>query len=123
MDFAVKALKGPVPPDITRIAATGAGAATVTALSLLSARFVSFPLSPVGYAMAACFGEVLWFPFLLVWLLKTLALRYGGMRFYRRTVPFFLGLALGHFATAGIFWGLVGAVSGEAVRGYEVWFG
>jgi hypothetical protein len=123
MDFAVKALKGPVPPDMTRVAATGAGAATVAALSFLSARFVSFPLNPVGYAMAACFGEVLWFPFLLVWLLKTLALRYGGMRFYRRTVPFFLGLALGHFATAGIFWGLVGAVSGEAVRGYEVWFG
>lgn len=119
----VQYLHGPVPPDANRVWATGAGALVVFALSLLRTRFAGFPLHPLGYAMSACFGDVLWFPFLVVWLLKTLALRYGGMRFYKQTVPFFLGLALGHFAIAGIFWGLVGAVSGEAVRGYEVFFG
>jgi hypothetical protein len=120
---AAQYLRGPVPPDVNRVWATGGGGFVVVALSLLRARSASFPIHPLGYAMSACFGDVLWFSFFAVWLLKTLALRYGGMRFYKRTAPFFLGLALGHFAVAGIFWGLVGAVSGEAVRGYEVFFG
>ena len=58
-----------------------------------------------------------------VWVAKTLILRYGGMRLYKQTVPFFLGLALGHFATAGIVWGIVGVLSGDAVQGYNVYFG
>ena len=52
-----------------------------------------------------------------------MALRWGGMGFYRQTIPFFLGIALGHFAVAGIFWGLMGAWTGEAVQGYPVFFG
>jgi hypothetical protein len=73
--------------------------------------------------MTCSYGSLIWFPFLLVWLLKTLVLRYGGMRLYRETVPAFLGFALGHYAVAGILWGLMGAFSGEAVQGYGVWFG
>ena len=68
-------------------------------------------------------GSLIWFSFLVVWMLKSLALRYGGMAFYRRLVPFFLGLALGHFAVAGILWGLMGGLSGDAVQGYSVFFG
>ena len=116
-------LSGPVNPEPARIAASGAGIGVVFALSALVTRFVSFPLNPLGYAMTCCFGDVLWFSFLLVWMIKTLVLRYGGMNLYRQSVPLFLGLALGHYAVAGIFWGLVGAVSGEAVRGYEIFFG
>jgi hypothetical protein len=59
----------------------------------------------------------------MVWVLKSLALRYGGMRYYRQTMPFFLGFAVGHLAVAGIFWGPVRAWSGEAVKGYQVYFG
>ncbi|HVK03321.1 MAG TPA: DUF6785 family protein, partial [Armatimonadaceae bacterium] len=120
---AVSLLRSPPPPDASRVAATGAGGAVTLLLSFLSVRFVGFPLNALGYAMTCCFGKVLWFPFLVVWAAKVLILRYGGMRLYRRAVPFFLGLALGHFAVAGIFWGLVGAVSGDAVQGYNVFFG
>jgi hypothetical protein len=45
------------------------------------------------------------------------------MHFYRQTIPFFLGFALGHFAVAGIFWGIAAAWSGEAGKGYQVFFG
>jgi hypothetical protein len=110
-------------PELPRIWASGAGAVVAAALSLLRLRFATFPLHPLGYAITCSYGSLVWGPFFLVWLLKSLALRYGGMAFYRRTVPFFLGLALGHFAVAGIFWGLIGAWTGEAVGGYPVFFG
>lgn len=110
-------------PDEPRIWATGVGAASTLLLSLLRLRFATFPLHPLGYAIACSYGALAWGPFFVVWLLKALALRYGGMAFYRRTIPFFLGLALGHFAVAGIFWGLLGAWTGEAVQGYPVFFG
>jgi hypothetical protein len=113
----------PRPADPERIWATGAGAALAGALVLLRGQWVGFPLHPLGYAMTCSYGDLIWWPFLLVWLLKSVVLRYGGMRLYRQTVPGFLGFALGHYAVAGIFWGLVGAFSGEAVRGYGVWFG
>jgi hypothetical protein len=113
----------PLHSDLTRTYATGAGGLMVLLLSFGRLHLASFPFHPLGYAMSCSFGEVLWGSFFVVWLLKSLALRYGGMRFYRLSIPFFLGFALGHFAVAGIFWGLVGAWSGDAVRGYEVFFG
>ena len=73
--------------------------------------------------MACSYGSLIWGPFLVVWTLKSLALRYGGMQFYRQTIPFFLGLAFGHFAIAGILWGLTGAWTGDSVQGYPVFFG
>jgi hypothetical protein len=123
VQMALNLLHSPPPPDLTRIAASGAGGLTVFVLSFLSLRFVGFPLSAVGYAMTCCFGGVLWFSFLVIWIIKVSLLRYGGMRLYKQAIPLFTGLALGHFATAGIFWGLVGAFSGEAVQGYNVYFG
>jgi hypothetical protein len=120
---AISLLHSPKPPDLTRLAATGAGGITAFLLSFLSLKFVGFPLNALGYAMTCCFGRVLWFSFFVVWLVKVALLRYGGMRLYKQAIPLFTGLALGHFATAGIFWGLVGAFSGEAVQGYNVFFG
>ena len=99
------------------------GAAVALILALLRLRFATFPLHALGYAMTCSYGDLIWGSFLIVWVLKTLELRYGGMAFYRRTIPLFLGFALGHFATAGIFWGLMGAWTGEAVKGYPVFFG
>ena len=113
----------PKPPEFPRIWATAAGGFVVMLLWMLHLRFAGFPFHPLGYAMSCSYGDLLWGSFLLVWMLKSLALRYGGMRFYRRTIPFFLGFALGHLAVAGIFWGLVGGFSGEAVKGYQVYFG
>jgi hypothetical protein len=39
----------------------------------------------------------LWLPIFVSWLAKVLILRYGGLRGYRRALPFFLGLILGEF--------------------------
>ena len=110
-------------PQLPRIWATTVGGLVVYLLWALRLQFAGFLLHPLGYAMTCSYGSLIWFSFLVVWMLKSLALRYGGMAFYRRLVPFFLGLALGHFAVAGILWGLMGGLSGDAVQGYSVFFG
>jgi hypothetical protein len=110
-------------PDISRIWATCVGGLIVAGIFLVRLRFAGFLLHPLGYAMTCCAGDLIWGSFVIVWIVKSLVLRYGGMPLYRNTVPFFLGLALGHFAVAGVAWGLLGAWTGDAVRGYQVWFG
>jgi hypothetical protein len=121
--WAANWLDSPKPADPARTWATVGGGGLALVLMLLRQHLVGFPFHPLGYAITCSYGSLIWFSFLLVWLLKSLVLRYGGMALYRRTVPGFLGLALGHYFVAGVFWGLVGAFSGEAVRGYGVWFG
>jgi hypothetical protein len=120
---AVRLRTSPAVPELPRIVASVVGAAVAAVLWLLRIRLAGFPLHPLGYAMTCCVGYNIWASFLVVWLLKSLALRYGGMRFYRKTIPFFLGFALGHFLVAGMLWGLMGVWAGEAVRGYTVRFG
>jgi hypothetical protein len=113
----------PTPPDAYRTTATLWGAALAAGL-LVGRRFlVGFPFHPLGYAVGTAYGELVWGPFLIVWLVKVVILKFGGMRLYRSAIPFFLGLALGHFFTAGVVWGLLGAYGGKAFWTYGVWFG
>ena len=46
----------------------------------------------------------MFFSVFLAWLFKTVVLRYGGPGLYLRTRPFFLGLILGQFVTAGVWY-------------------
>jgi hypothetical protein len=119
----VAATRGPIRPDPARIFATTGGFVVTGVLVWLRQSLVSFPLHPLGFALATAYGELVWFPFLVVWVCKVLLLRYGGMKLYRAAVPGFLGFALGHAFTAGVVWGLVGAAVPQFVPGYGVWFG
>jgi hypothetical protein len=120
---AASAVTAPQRPDSYRITATVWGF-FFTAILALGRRFlVGFPFHPFGYAVATAYGDLLAPSFFVVWLTKGLLLRFGGMRLYRRAIPGFLGLALGHFFTAGVIWGLLGAYGGQAFRTYGVWFG
>jgi hypothetical protein len=85
-----------------------AGAIVTVALSFFRLRIIGFPLHPIGFALSSSWAiNLVWFPMLIAWGLKVLAQRYGGLRFYRSAVPFFLGLILGD-CVMGSFWGLVG---------------
>jgi hypothetical protein len=42
-------------------------------------------------------------PFFIGWLLKTLAIRYGGLQLYRRTVPLAIGLIVGDLVNQGLW--------------------
>lgn len=95
-----------------------AGAATMLAMLSLHHRWPRWPLHPAGYLMGASWPMInFWFPVLVGWLLKTLTLRCGGARWYRRLLPGFLALILAEYASAGL-WVLIDAWAG--VRGHEI---
>jgi len=81
----------------------------VLTLALTVTRFfvLRFPLHPLGYLIATAYRNEcpLWGPFFVVWVLKSLILRLGGVRLYKQLIPTFLGLALGHFFCGGLVWG------------------
>ena len=80
------------------------GLGLTSALMILHARFLWWPLHPLGYAMANSWGmSNLWSCLSGAWLTKLLILRHGGLRLYRRAVPFFLGMALGDYIFGGIW--------------------
>ncbi len=93
------------------------GAGVVVLLSVLRHYFLRLPVHPLGYALATSYGYLLWAPFFTVWLIKSLVVKLGGARAYRRLVPLFLGIAFGHLFVAGLLWGAFGALlPGELYR-------
>lgn len=109
-------------PDSARTGAAAVGALVTLAMVGLRSVFLRFPLHPLGYAMVTAYGGPLWGPFFIVWVIKTLVLRIGGMGMYRRLIPFFLGIVVGHFFTAGLVWGAISNIN-EMYRRYVVHFG
>jgi len=86
------------------------GMCVVLFLSKLRTMFVGFPLNPIGYALAPTWTMiVIWFPVLLVWIAKSLILRYGSAKLYRQAMPLFLGLIIGEFGSI-MLWGILAAI-------------
>jgi len=94
------------------------GAATMGALLLLHRLFWWWPLHPIGYLMGASWPMInFWFPIFLGWLVKSLVLRYGGAKIYRRLIAGFLALILAEFFAAGL-WVVIDSCTG--VTGHEI---
>jgi hypothetical protein len=102
-DQLADALKTPVKPDVPGSLAIGAGFCITALLMLLRTRYLWWVFHPVGYAMAntPTMNQV-WLPFFVAWICKAVVLRYGGMRLYRQSLPFFYGLILGDFLAGGL---------------------
>jgi hypothetical protein len=79
------------------------GIAATIVLTRLRHRFIWWRLHPIGFSIASVGqvrGTVLTLFF--AWLIKTILIRIGGLMLYDRAKPFFVGLAIGHFAAAGL---------------------
>jgi hypothetical protein len=101
-------LRNPTEVDYYHMALMGLGAVVASLLTFMRARFVWWPLHPMGYALGGSFGmSFLWTCLLVAWVLKWLILRYGGIMRYRQIAPLFLGLILGEFTVAAI-WTILG---------------
>jgi len=94
-------------------------AAVVMGLVYARSIWVGLPLNPIGYVLATAFAvEWIWNVIFVIWLIKWLVLRFGGLTLYRRSLPFFFGIALGD-AISQITWGLLlGALGVKGVGPY-----
>ena len=80
------------------------GAALMGGLYWLRTHFLGFPLHPVGLALSqVSMTRHMWFSVFLAWLIKVVALRYGGPHVLGRIRPFFLGLILGQFTSVAVW--------------------
>jgi hypothetical protein len=112
--------------DIWKIVSLGGGFLFTTALYWLRLQWLGSPFHPLGFVLGTAYGDssAMWFPLLIAWLLKACILKAGGLRLYRQGIPFFLGLTIGHFFMAGIFWPVFSLfVAPEASRAYHIYFG
>jgi hypothetical protein len=91
------AFTNPSSVSLPAIAALGSGMLVTFALSALRLRFLWWPLHPVGYLVANVWGSQWWWgPLFVAWLLKSLVIRYGGLRLYQKTVPLAIGVIVGN---------------------------
>ncbi|MCM8832310.1 MAG: hypothetical protein NC816_00075 [Candidatus Omnitrophica bacterium] len=83
---------------------TLSGGIIMVFLIFLKNRFLSWPISPVGLAIGLPLPIFFnWFPIFVAWILKTLIMKYGGVKIYSRAKVFFLGMVLGSFFISGIW--------------------
>jgi hypothetical protein len=104
-------LDSPTKPNVLSLEWIGVGAAITAGLARARMQFAWWPFHPAGFAMAHAGWTMpwVWFPTLLGWLSRALLLRYGGMRLYRRCIPWFMGLILGDIVIACL-WSIVGVL-------------
>ena len=103
-DYITTKLNAPTVPNISGWVHTFIGGGIMALLVLARHTLLWWPLHPIGYPIGAVWlMDQLWFSIFLAWLIKLLAIKYGGPGLFRRTRPFFLGLILGQFSIAGIW--------------------
>ena len=92
-------------------------------LQLMRARLFWWPFHAVGYAVSGaadwCMNWI-WASLLVSSLIKWLLLRHGGVRAYRKAVPFFIGMVLGEFVVGSLF-SIGGLVFGTRVYAFKNW--
>jgi hypothetical protein len=97
-------LNNPEPVHLWHLGFTGAGALLMGLLTYVKGRFVGFPIHPIGMTLGLTHPIYhVWFSVFIAWLFKALILKYGGARLYTRIRPFFLGMVLGAFGSAGLW--------------------
>ena len=112
-------LNDPTSPNPSTPISVGIGMASTLFLAMMRLRFLWWPFHPAGYAVSNSWGMAIsWFPLFIAWVIKGLVLRHGGLRMYRKVIPFFLGLMLGEFVV-GSFLSVIGTVLGRTV--YSFW--
>jgi hypothetical protein len=112
-------LTGVAPATGYRSTAMGFGFVFTLLLYAMRSHFLWWPFHPLGYLMAPLwFTHHLWLPVFIAWVAKLLLLRYGGLRAYAASLPFFLGLILGD-CLVGSLWSLLNLI--VDLPSYSLW--
>jgi hypothetical protein len=107
--------------DVLGLSITGASFIFSIMIWWARTRFFWFPLHPAGYVLGISSGtiDVYWFALFICSVIKWVILRYGGIKFYNKAVPFFMGLVIGDYVI-GCFWGILSLILGQPL--YTTWF-
>ncbi len=97
---------------------TALGAIIMGVLTVARQRFLWWPLHPLGFPIGFHFVGL--YSVLLAWLIKTVVLKYGGPTLYLKTRPFFLGLILGQYVPAGV-WYVIDYFTGTSGNEISPW--
>jgi len=102
-DYFVNKTKTSLSPDWVRMAFYVGGAAFMGVMTLVRYRWPWWPIHPVGFAImeTRAVRDTI-FTIFLVWVIKLLVLRVGGIALYRRGQPFFLGILVGFILGTGL---------------------
>jgi hypothetical protein len=102
--YAERLLRSPTEANGWSWLHTGIGATIMLGLMVARWFYLWWPLHPLGYAIGPIWiMDHLWFNMLLAWLIKIGVLKYGGVRLYLKTRPFFFGLILGYYTPGGVY--------------------
>lgn len=105
-------MANPNMPDVPGMMAMGFGTLMTFFLSAMRSKFIWFPFHPAGYVLGNTQTmNWLWCPFLIAWICKVVITKYGGIKAYRRALPFFLGLVFGDYIASSL-WALAGSLLG-----------
>ena len=101
-------LTSPQDANTAHIIAMTVGFVFTLLLAAIRSRLFWWPIHPLGYGVSFHM-HLFWAAFLISGVAKWLLLKYGGLRVYRKAVPFFLGLVLGDFVV-GSFWNILSII-------------
>ena len=105
--------------DWTRIFYLGVGSAFTGLLFYLRYRFPGFPIHPIGFTISASSTlRNTTMTIFVVWVIKSLILRVGGLERYRATSPLFLGMLIGFLA--GVALGVIVDIIWFPGNGHEI---
>jgi hypothetical protein len=94
------AVTNPSKRDLAGIAALIVGMTLTFGMAQMRLLFWWWPLHPVGYLVANVWGaQWWWMPLFIGWLLKSVTIRYGGLRLYQRMIPVAIGIIVGDRAS------------------------
>ena len=98
----------PRPPNTVHLVTITIGFAVTIVLAIIRKHLFWWPIHPLGYGVSFHM-HMFWAAFLISGILKGTILKFGGIRAYRRYVPFFLGLILGDFVI-GSAWNILSII-------------
>lgn len=108
----VSLIQYPKDPKIGEAYSMLFGAGLTSFLLIMQRQFMWWQIHPIGYVMGAVYSSYfLWSCMFVGWLLKYLILKTGGIGYYRRLRPVFMGLIIGEFGIIGA-WMVLGIFTG-----------
>lgn len=102
--YAAEMIKNQTGPNKIGWICKGIGAFTMWLFLFMRQHYIWWPFHPIGIVIApVVWIDALWFSIFIAWLVKFLIMRYGGVQVYDKAKYFFLGLPLGMYTCAGIW--------------------